>query len=272
MLRGDEALAGIQEFRELRRRQVRARRGQYLIEGIRFIRAAARHRVPIQRGVIAPELLAPGSRDAVQLLERATHVTRVDAKAFRRISIVADPSGLAAIVDVPDPPLPRPRRGADDLWIGLGSVRTPGNVGTILRTAAAVGARGVILLGDETDPFDPAAVRASMGAVLGVPISRASPAHLRAWADRTGTTVVGGSAAARRTHLELPRRGPLVIVLGCERTGLSRAERRACHRLVRIPMAPGTSSLNVGVAAGILAFSARAQRTAGRCGLQSGRR
>jgi TrmH family RNA methyltransferase len=106
-------------------------------------------------------------------------------------------------------------------------------------------------------PYDPATVRASMGAVLALPLARMTAAHLGAWKRRTGSLVIGSSAAASRDFRDVPRRRPTVLMLGCERGGMSRAQRRVCDITVSIPMAPGSDSLNVGVAAGILLFAVR---------------
>jgi TrmH family RNA methyltransferase len=143
------------------------------------------------------------------------------------------------------------------VWLALGGIRSAGNLGTILRTALSAGATGALLLDPTTDPFDPVTVRASMGAVLALPLARMTAAHLAAWKRRTGVLVVGSSPDAPRDFRAVPRRRPTVLVLGCERQGMSRSQRRICDLTVSIPMAPGCDSLNVGVAAGILLFAVR---------------
>ena len=92
----------------------------------------------------------------------------------------------------------------------------------------------------------------------GVPLVRTTPAGLAAWSRRARALVVGTSAQARREHDRLPTGRSLVVMMGCERNGMSQAQRRVCDLTVRIPMAPGTSSLNVAVASGVLLFAARA--------------
>jgi TrmH family RNA methyltransferase len=143
------------------------------------------------------------------------------------------------------------------VWLAFGRIRSAGNLGTMLRTALAAGAVGALFLDPETDPYDATAVRASMGAVLALPLARMTTSHLGAWKRRTGSLVVGSSADASRDFRDVPRRRPTVVILGCERSGMSQAQRRVCDITVSIPMAPGSDSLNVGVAAGILLFAVR---------------
>jgi len=257
MLRGESALHGIEEIRALRSRAERDRTGLYVIEGARFVHEALRARTPLVRGFVAPEMLDRSARDAAALLRRRTDVVEIDARAFRRLSCAGEPTGVAAIVRQRWRSLERPPPNGSSLWIAFGAMRSAGNLGTTLRTAAAAGARGALFLDDAADPFDPVAVRASMGAVLSLPLVRVTPAHLDAWRRRTGALVVGTSAHGRRDVAHFPRHRATVVVLGCERKGMSRAQRRVCDVTVRIPMAPGTSSLNVAVAAGILLFAAR---------------
>lgn len=258
MLSGDAALRRIENFQALRRRAERDRTGRYVIEGVRFAHEAVRHRVPIHRAIVAPAMLDDSGRAALARLRRATSaVDEIDPRTFRRVSTAGEPSGVAAIVEQRWSPPPRPLRHERAVWVAFGEMRSAGNVGTTLRTAVAAGARGALFLDPSTDPFDPIAVRASMGAVISLPLVRMDLPHLRAWVRRTGALVAGSSAHADRDVDRLPRHRSLVMMLGCERRGMSRAQQRACDLTVRIPMAPGVSSLNVAVAAGVLLFAAR---------------
>ncbi len=265
MLSGDPRRSVVEDIQELRRRERRDALGHYVVEGARFVHEALTTRTPILRAAVAPELCAAPAREAARRLARAVEVEEVSAAAFRAFSRADEPSGIAAVVALRRSTLPRPARGATPLWLAFGGLRTPGNVGTTLRTALAAGAAGALFLDARVDPWDPACVRASMGAVLRLPLVRATPQHLAAWARRVGAVVVGTSAHAARTPDALPRRRPTVVLVGCERRGLSRAERRICDVAVRIPMAAGVPSLNVAVAAGVLLFAARDALADSRC-------
>jgi TrmH family RNA methyltransferase len=130
----------------------------------------------------------------------------------------------------------------------------------VLRSADAFGADAVVVSGHAADPFDPRAIRASMGSVFSVPLVEVGgPAELASWlAARDGVTVLGtdsdGELAARDADL----RGATVIVMGNEGAGLSYRFRELCTRVVRIPVR--ADSLNMAVAASILLYEAAGQR------------
>jgi TrmH family RNA methyltransferase len=123
-----------------------------------------------------------------------------------------------------------------------------------MRTADAVGCAGLILLGDTADPYHPDAVRASRGTLFALRLVRASVADLVAWTRRHGVGVVGTSPSAAVEYRGVRYARPLVLLMGSERAGLSAAERALCDRLVRIPMAGSSDSLNLAVSTGVLLY------------------
>jgi RNA methyltransferase, TrmH family len=146
------------------------------------------------------------------------------------------------------------------LWLALEAVRDPGNLGTIIRTADAVGAAGIILIGQTCDPYAREAVRASMGSIFATPIVRLdTPAFLELAADWPGD-VVGTHLDATRDFREGPYEDPVLIVMGSEGAGLSPEATAACRRLVRIPMAGRLDSLNLAVATALMLYEARRAR------------
>ncbi|MGH6820168.1 MAG: TrmH family RNA methyltransferase [Methylocella sp.] len=142
------------------------------------------------------------------------------------------------------------------LWLALEDMRDPGNLGTIIRTADAAGASGVILAGHSCDPWSRDCVRATMGSIFAVPLVRMPVPSLidlcRNWPGETTGTHLQGTEDYRR-----PYGDPALIVMGSEGGGLSDGLAKACSALVRIPMREGPDSLNVAVAAGLMLFEAR---------------
>ena len=147
------------------------------------------------------------------------------------------------------------------LWLALEDMRDPGNLGTIIRTADAVGAAGVILAGQSCDPWSRECARATMGSIFAVPLVRMPVPTLiglcQTWPGETVGAHLQGTEDYRR-----PYRDPTLIILGSEGRGLSDALANACSTLVRIPMREGPDSLNVAVSAGLMLFEVRRPYTA----------
>jgi TrmH family RNA methyltransferase len=148
----------------------------------------------------------------------------------------------------------------DGVWVALEGIRDPGNLGTIVRTAEAVGARGVVLVGASCDPYAREAVRASMGSIFNVPLARMDLERFLAWAELWKGQVVGTSLAAREDFRAVLYREPTLLVMGSEGPGLSPAAAAACSRLVKIPMAGHLDSLNLAVATGLMLYQIRRDR------------
>ncbi len=150
----------------------------------------------------------------------------------------------------------RPADG--DVWIALDRVRDPGNLGTVIRTADAVGAKGVILVGETTDPFSVETVRATMGSVFAVPVARAGVEAFLAWRKGVQATFVGthlkGSVDYRTVDYA---KGPVVLVMGNEQQGLPDELAASCDALIRIPQAGRADSLNLAVATGVALYEIR---------------
>ena len=139
------------------------------------------------------------------------------------------------------------------LWLLLDAIRDPGNLGTIIRTADAAGASGIILTGQYCDPWSAETVRATMGSIFAMPLVRldigAAAALCRSWPGEIVATEMAGGEDFRRSY-----RAPTLLMLGSEGTGLSPARTALAHVSVRIPMAEGPESLNVASAAAVMMY------------------
>jgi TrmH family RNA methyltransferase len=256
----------------LRTRAARDRTGTLYVEGVRFVVCAVEAGADVVAVVVAPKLLrsAVGEILARRLKQRGVPVLRLTAEEFVRVSSSEAPQGIGLVVRQPWRALEGAPR--DAVWIAVESVRSQGNLGSILRTAEAVGATGLVALtrepgaAAEVDPFDPGVVRATMGAVFGQRIVRATWDELRAYARRAGARIVG--AAPRESHdfRCVSYRGPVVLMLGSERKGLSEAQRAACDVAVQIPMVGRADSLNLAVAGSVLLYEVLRQRAPPRDG------
>jgi TrmH family RNA methyltransferase len=245
----------IKALRALKQRKARDEQGRYLIEGIRPVAEAIQCGAPLEMLIVAPDLLSSAFAHDVITTYAAEggKILTVSAAVFTSLTEKEHPQGLAAVGLIRYTPLSE-LPSATVGWVALVEVADPGNLGTVLRTADGAGFSGVILVGTTTDPFDPAAVRASMGALFSQPIVRTDWRDLLAWCRQRQITLVGSSDRGACDYRTAPYSRPLVLVLGSERHGLSDEQLADCDLVVRIPMRGRSDSLNLAVAAGILMY------------------
>jgi TrmH family RNA methyltransferase len=252
----------VKEIRALRHRKERERTGLFYIEGIRIVAEAADLGADLETLVLAPDLLESDfARGLVRRLrERGVPVLEVTGDVFRSISLKEGPQGIGAVVRQRTVRLSDVKAGRGLCWVALEAVADPGNLGTILRTADAVGASGVILVDTTTDSHDPEAVRASMGAVFAQPVVRATLDELAAWKREQGCFLVGTSDAAGADYRDIAYPRPLVLFMGSERQGLSEDAVALTDMMVQIPMVGHSDSLNLAVATGVMLYEVFNQR------------
>jgi TrmH family RNA methyltransferase len=253
-------------LRSLRLRKYRQREGRFLIEGIRIVEEALTAGAPVETLVYAPELLVSDrARALLERLDPARHLV-LSGDLFRTLSHRDDPQGIAATVRIEDPSLSEIPLLDDLLVIVAYQLRDPGNLGTIIRTADAAGATGVIVVEPSVDLYDPQAVRATMGSLFALPIVRlADETLLPGWVDDVRSAglplqVVASSARAAQLHYEADYRRPLVLLVGSERHGLPQPMRESADIRVRLPMAGRATSLNVAAATAALVYEIIRQR------------
>ncbi len=145
-----------------------------------------------------------------------------------------------------------------ETYVALDRVRDPGNLGTIIRTADAAGASGVILVGETTDPFSLETVRATMGSVFAMPLMRATVAEFVKWQKAAGVQLAATHLAGAVDYRTIDyRKKPVVILMGNEQAGLPEELAREATALARIPQQGRADSLNLAIATGIMLFEAR---------------
>ena len=140
------------------------------------------------------------------------------------------------------------------LWVGLDGIRDPGNLGTIIRSADAVKAEGVLLIGQTCDAWSPEAVRATMGSFARVKLARAAVPDLLKWQHGWKGRIIGTHLNTEVDYRKANYALPLLIVMGSEQSGLSPEVAKLCDTLVKIPMPGGAESLNLAVSTGIMLY------------------
>ncbi|HEX2904477.1 MAG TPA: RNA methyltransferase [Jatrophihabitans sp.] len=247
----------VKRVRALADRKHRRRQQAYVVEGVQPVWRAVTAGATIETVVCAPELLRNEAavRMVDELAAAGTQVVRITAELFDRLSDRDGPAGLLAIVSGGVAGLDTLTVTHDSVFLALHELSTPGNIGTIVRTADAAGASGVILLGATADPLSPAAVKASMGSLFSVALAAVpTEPELLSWARGAGLHVCAltGAGSTDLWQAELPR--PLLLLLGNEGAGLTESLVTAAASRVRIPMEGTAESLNVAAAAAVVLY------------------
>jgi tRNA G18 (ribose-2'-O)-methylase SpoU len=249
----------------LTNRTKRQRAGEFLVQGVRPITLAVEHGWQVN-ALIYPDRqgLSGWARDVLA----KTAATPV-AMAPELLGELAgkESAELLAVVALPADRLDRVATGAHLLAVVFDRPSTPGNIGTLIRSADAFGASAVIVTGHAADPYDPQAVRASTGSIFAVPVVRAdSHREVVDWVDhlRTAGTparIVGTDEHGPEDIAGYDLTGPRVILIGNETNGLSAGWRQSVDAMVRIPITGAASSLNAAAAATVVLYEATRQRS-----------
>lgn len=246
----------IKFIRKLEQKKYRQESGLFFIEGLRTVGEAIQTKAPIETLVIAPDLLESSFGQSLLDLSWVEKLEKIEVSAeiFEKITHKDGPQGLGAIVKQRWIKMADIAVNRDDLWVSLDAVADPGNLGTILRTTEAVGARGVILIGNCTDPYDPTAVKASMGAIFSVDLVQTDWEGFSQWVQAKELPMVGTSDHAETDYQVYRYQRPLILLMGSERHGLSDKMMESCDVMVRIPMLGRSDSLNLAVSTGIMLY------------------
>lgn len=244
--------------RSLQRRRIRQRERAILVEGVRAILTA------MERGTRIQTLLIDAARqdripdsDLSLMRAAATRVLFVEPQLYATLADTEHPQAALAICDMPLDTLP-----ADcSLVLALDGVRDPGNLGTLIRSAAGAGADGVALLPGTVDRFNGKAIRSSAGAVFSLPVAPfPGLGHVieQCFATRPLVIVADGTGPAIFTDVDWTE--PTILVIGGEAEGATSAARSYADIVARIPLDPAVESLNAAMAGAVMLFEARRQR------------
>lgn len=250
----------------LANRGKRQRAGEFLVQGVRPITLAARSGWRFRALVYDAERQLSGWAETMLRDVAAVRVAMPPGLLAELGEKTEDPPELVAVVEMPDDDLDRIKAGPDFLGVVLDRPASPGNVGSIIRSADAFGADGVVVTGHAADIYDPRAVRASTGSLFALPVVRSSShREVAAWVAgqrARGCPVVLAGADERGGHdaFDFDFTRPTLLLVGNEATGLSAAWRELCDGTVRIPMTGTASSLNAASAATAVLYEIARQR------------
>jgi TrmH family RNA methyltransferase len=244
--------------RDLQRRKARERQGLFVAEGVRTVDELLRSPLEVRAALIGPGLsdTPRGAELATAIVDRRIPVEEVGEREFDSAAGTESPQGILAIGVVPDHTLTDLPSADSTRLLILDAVQDPGNVGTLLRTAAALGATATFSLPGTVDLWNAKVVRSAMGAHFHHPCFSGTWDQLDTFRRERSITVWAADAAGTAVdELEPPSR--LALVVGNEGSGLSSYSRTRADRLVALPITAAVESLNVAVAAGILLYELR---------------
>lgn len=251
------------DARKLAARKHRQRQGRFLVEGLQLLRMGLEAGARPREAFFCPER-AEGEATASLLSDLAgagAQVRRVSPDVLAALSDRDAPQGLLATFDLLDRPLAALPLPGDGLVLVLDRLQDPGNLGTLLRTADAAGAAAAILLEPCVDPFDPKAVRGSMGSLFHIPFARcAEPDEAFDALRAAGLRAIGADASGGRRWGEGLWAGGVALVLGNEARGLSPDVDAHIQARAWLPIYGAAESLNVAVAGGVLMYAWRRAR------------
>ena len=252
----------VKRLRALHERKFRRQTGWFLAEGARICHEA------VDLGWVMHRLaFVAGREDDPQVNQLLGGLVTASGKALpmtqsllQRISRKDNPQIVLGAFGQRWDSLDDIDASKDETWVALDRVRDPGNLGTVMRSADAVGASGVILIGNCTDPYSVETVRASMGAVFNTRIIACSELAFLKFAARWQGRILGTTLPAAIDYQKADYNRPLILLMGNEQSGLTDNLMRVCGQLIKLPMLGRSDSLNLAVATGVVLYEALARR------------
>lgn len=238
--------------------RVKGRREQslFLLEGTHLIEAACLSNRLFTTVCCTPEWQVRHPALWAQVMNRADRAETVSPEVLRAIATTVEPDGVVATLERASIPRPTFTR----LGLVLETIQDPGNLGTMIRTVAAVGAEGLLLSSDSVDLDHPKVLRASAGSWFQVPMAT-SPnlaVDLQRYREQ-GFQIVATLPMAEDVFWNIDFQQPTLLLMGNEGAGLSPALLEFADQAVQIPLSPGVESLNVAIAAALILYEAKRQ-------------
>lgn len=252
----------VKQLRSLERKKGRSETGLFLAEGARLIAEGLTQGWKAKTLMVSNSVVdRPHIKDLIERAESTgSTIVEVPDRVLQKVARKDNPQAVIAafeqqkrdLKDIPVKP--------EGIWLGLYSIRDPGNLGTIIRTADCAGVSGIVLVETCCDPYSVEAVRASMGSVFCVPFATASFEAFNAWRQNASMTMAAASVNGTERHDRDIFGDRTMILMGNEQSGLPIDVEQACDTLAIIPMRGGADSLNLAQATAIMTYEAWRQK------------
>lgn len=237
------------------RAKERREAGMFVVEGVRLVEEAANGDWRFETVLYDKSLSERGKSQVESLRSRGVEVEEVSEGLMKSLSETETPQGILAVLQFSQLPITNPL----NFILIPDQIRDPGNLGTLLRSAAATGVQAVFLPPDTTDVFAPKVLRAGMGAHFRVPIREMTWEEIEQMSKSANLQMYLADMNGKPCW-ETDLRQPLALIVGGEAEGASEQARKLANEQVSIPMAGNIESLNAGVAGSVLMFEVVRQR------------
>lgn len=240
----------------LGRAKERREANAFLVEGVRLVEEAINSNWKVLFALYDEALSERGRSQVESLTSRGIEVEMISESLMRSLSETETPQGILAVLEFNHLPIPN----LPNFILIPDQIRDPGNLGTLLRSAAATGVQAVLLPPETTDSFAPKVVRSGMGAHFRLPI------HTISWGEieqisKSANLQMYLAEMDGKSCWEIDLRQPLALIVGGEAEGASSEARKLANQQISIPMTGEMESLNAGVAGSILMFEVVRQRS-----------
>lgn len=256
----------IKQLVKLRDRSAREETDQFLIEGYRELLRAVDSGFPIDSLFICPDLFLGSNEQSLieRIRKNGAQILTCTKPVFEKISYRDRPDGLVGLAPQRHLTLANFDKllaGKENSFLVVAeAIEKPGNLGTILRSADAVGLDGLIVCDRCTDIHNPNVVRASTGTLFTVPVVETQGDETLNWLKQKKIAIVAATPSAEKEFTDVDLTGPIAIAVGTEQLGLSKRWMNEADIQVRIPMLGVADSLNVAMATTLLLYEALRQR------------
>lgn len=246
----------IKDIRGLTQRKNRLASNRFLAEGLKLVADAVEADWPLRIFVFGKKQANSPlvQQIAARTKARGGMVLEVSEAVLSKITRRDNPQMVIGVFDQLWSDVQMIKPNGRDLWVALEGVKDPGNLGTVIRTADAAGASGIVLVGETTDPFALEATRATMGSIFNLPLVRLSSDAFIKWAANWTGQIIGTHLEGAEDYRSISYDKPTMLLMGNEQSGLPGDLSACCTTLAKIPQAGKADSLNLAIATGVMLF------------------
>jgi TrmH family RNA methyltransferase len=247
----------VKDTKKLKEKRFRVERGQFLVEGFRFVEEALKSRFKVSCIFLSEEAIDKWHNFRMEeKLQSGSKLYIVKEAVFKLLSSTETPQGVIAVVNQSNVSIDV----EDGFYVLIDKLQDPGNVGTIIRSAHASGASGVIVTKGTVDIYNEKTLRSTMGSIFNIPIIEDNDLKVIDLLKSKGFKLIVSSLDNSNNFYEVDLTGNVIIAVGNEGSGISQEIYRLGDVRVKIPMPGNAESLNAAAAASIMMFEAVRQK------------